>query len=52
MRPTRYVSPIKEAAEEKADNVRHRISQSVEDAKEKAKAKIDEFKQSPTMCRT
>ena len=35
----------KEATEEKADNVRHNISQSVEDAKEKAKVKIDEFKE-------
>jgi uncharacterized protein YjbJ (UPF0337 family) len=39
------VSRIKEAPEEKADNVRHNISQSVEDAKEKAKVKIDEFKE-------
>jgi uncharacterized protein YjbJ (UPF0337 family) len=34
----------KETAELKADNVRHNISQSVKDAKEKAKTKIDEFK--------
>lgn len=33
----------RETAEEKADNFRHNISQSVEDAKE-AKTKIDEFK--------
>ena len=34
----------KKATEVKADNVRHNISRSVEDAKQRAKAKIEDFK--------
>ena len=34
----------KKTTNEKADNVRHNISRSVEDAKQRAKAKIEDFK--------